>query len=153
MGFECEMPGIEELYLRAWIVPLEGVGSSREKERIGFAPDGEGGWPVQAEVFLELGIQLDVTCIVEKQIQLNVLIAGAPQQGRVECIGLGGYTRLIRPVRVLPLGGLRGQKGFQRSPVFRTGVSPVLLDRVPTRTEPVLVRIPILRHNRRDPFR
>src|SRR5678809_1226222 len=147
------MPGIEELHLRTRIVPLERHGSGWEKERIGFAPDGERGWPVQAEVLLELGIQLDVTCIVEKQIQLNVLIAGTSQQSRVECIGLRGYTRLIGPMRVLPPGGLRGQKGFQRSPIFGTRVSPVLLNRIPARAEPILIRIPILRHNCRDPFR
>ena len=45
MGFKGEMPGVEELHLRARIVPLEGVGSGREKERIGFAPDGERRWP------------------------------------------------------------------------------------------------------------
>ena len=92
MRFECEMPGVEELDLRPRIVPLEGFGPGREKERIGFAPDGERRWPVNAEVFLELGIQLDVTRIVEKQIQLNVLIAGAPLQGRVERIGLWGHA-------------------------------------------------------------
>lgn len=77
MRFECEMPGVEELDLRARIVPLECVGPGREKERIGLAPDGERRRPVGAEVFLKLGIQLDVTRIVEKQIQLNVLISRA----------------------------------------------------------------------------
>ena len=98
------MPGVEEQDLRVRIVPLEGFGPGREKERIGLAPHGECRRPVDAEVFLELGIELDVIRIVEKQIQLNVLIAGAPQQGRVERIGLWGHTRLIGgPVRVLPL--------------------------------------------------
>ena len=39
------------------------------------------------------------------------------------------------------------QSGFQDSG------QPSTLDRVPTRAEPVLIRIPILRHNRGDPFR
>src|SRR5437016_14429135 len=103
MGFECEMPGVEELDLRARIVPLEGFGPGREKERIASAPDCERRWPVDAEVFLELRIQLDVTRIVEKQVQLNIFIAGATQQGRIECIGLWGHARFIGAVRVLPL--------------------------------------------------
>jgi len=87
MCFEGEMPGVEEQDLRVRIVPLEGFVPGREKERIGLAPHGECRRPVDAE-----------------QIQLNVLIAGAPQQGRVERIGLWGHTRLIGgPVRVLPL--------------------------------------------------
>ena len=147
------MPGIEEFDLRARIVSLEGFGSCREKERIGLAPDGERRRSVEAEVILELGIQLDVTRIVEKQIELNVLIAGTRQQGRVECIGLWGHARLVGPVRVLPLRGLRLQKGLQRRPVFGTGVFPVLLDRVSARAEPFLVGIAVLRHNRGDPFR
>jgi len=32
------MSGVEEQYLRARIVPLEGFGPGREKERIGLAP-------------------------------------------------------------------------------------------------------------------
>ena len=38
MCFEGEMSGVEEQYLRARIVPLEGFGPGREKERIGLAP-------------------------------------------------------------------------------------------------------------------
>ena len=71
------MSGVEEQYLRARIVPLEGFGPGREKERIGLAPHGERWRPAGAEVFLKLGIELDVTRIVEKQIQLNVLISRA----------------------------------------------------------------------------
>src|SRR5262245_20566277 len=153
MCFEGKMPGVEEDDLGARVVPREGVGPGWEKERIGFAPHGERRWPVGPEIRLELGIQLDVARVVQKQIQLDLLIPGTRQQRGVERIGLRRHARLLRPVRVLPLGGLRREKGLQRRPVFRRGVSPILLNRVPARAESVLVGIPVLRHNRGDPFR
>ena len=83
MRFERAMSGVEELDLHVRIVTLEGVGPGREKEGIGFPPDRERRRPVSAKILLELGLHLDVAGIVEKQIQLNVLIAGACQQGRI----------------------------------------------------------------------
>ena len=59
------MPGVEEHDLGARVVPLEGVGPGREKERIGFAPHGERRWPVGTEILLELGIELDVARVVD----------------------------------------------------------------------------------------
>src|SRR5262249_40369633 len=112
MCFECKMPGVEEHNLRARVVPREGVGPGREKERIGFAPHGERWWPVGTEILLELGIELDVARVVEKQIQLDLLIAGTRQQRRVERIGFRSNARLLGSVRVLPLGGLRREKGL-----------------------------------------
>ena len=73
------MSGVEEHDLRARVIPLDGIGPGREKERIGFAPHGERRWPVCTEILLELWIELDVARVVEKQIQLDLLIAWTRQ--------------------------------------------------------------------------
>src|SRR5215470_13268336 len=57
-------------------VTLEGLGSGGQEERVVAAPDGQQRWLAGPEVVLELGIQLDVACVVKEEVQLNLVRAG-----------------------------------------------------------------------------
>jgi hypothetical protein len=64
-----------------------------------------------AEVGLYLRIQGDVTGVVEEQVELDFVVAGARQQGRVEGIGLRRNACFVRDaVHILPFHGLRRQE-------------------------------------------
>ena len=68
------MDGIEEMNLGIRIVASECLRSSRHKERIIFSPDRQQRWTSFAEKSLKLRIERDVTCIVQKQIELYFVV-------------------------------------------------------------------------------
>src|SRR5436190_23534732 len=53
---------------------------------------------------------------------------------------------------ILPLRGLRLQEVAQGRAVGGAGLLPVILDRVPTLAQPLLIRIAILRNDSGDPL-
>src|ERR1700690_3824858 len=79
MRFQREMAGVEEANHRTGNVPLEGLGTGRQKERIVLAPYRQQRRPVSAEVILESRIECDVALVVAEQIELDLVGAGARQ--------------------------------------------------------------------------
>src|SRR5438128_6841261 len=75
MCFQSEVASFIEAHFGAGNVAFEGFCARRQKERIVLAPDGEQRRLFRAEVFLELGIERDVARIVQKQIELNLVVA------------------------------------------------------------------------------
>src|SRR5215831_1073658 len=154
MRFQREMAGVEELHLDLRIVPLERLGAGRKEEGVVLAPDRQDRWALGAEVLLELRVQRDVTRVVQEQIELDFVVTGPSKQRRVERIALGRDQRCVRhAVQILPLGCLGLEKVAERRPVLGRGLLPVALDRVPALTEPLLIRVAVLRDDRSDPLR
>src|SRR4029079_3367769 len=149
---EREVARVEQPHFSGWIIPRKGMRSGREKKRIMLPPDGKCRWPMFPKIFLNAWIELHIVPIVEKQIQLNVLVARACQQGAVEGIGLRRNARLVRALRVLPFAGVWRQERSQRVPMLSRRMRPVPLNRIPVRAETFLVRIPILSHDGRNPI-
>src|SRR5271165_3548988 len=75
--FQGEVSGVEELDRGIGIVPLKGFSTWGNEVEIMLAPDRQQRRLRGAEILLKLRIQLHVVGIVEKQVQLNVHIAGS----------------------------------------------------------------------------
>src|SRR5262245_37695266 len=58
-------------------VTLESLRARRQEEGIPVAPDGQQRRLVLTKVLLKLRIQIDITCIVEEQVQLYFMGAGS----------------------------------------------------------------------------
>src|SRR5882724_3291104 len=61
-------------------VAFESFRARRQKERIVLAPDGQQRWLFRTEIFLKLGIERDIARIVQKQIELNLVVPRPRQQ-------------------------------------------------------------------------
>src|SRR3984885_8629741 len=113
MCLDREMPGVEELNLRAGYVLPKGFGSCRHEERIVLAPDRQQGRFRSAKIFLEFRIQLDVRRVIQKQIELNLYVPRAFEQSRIQCVRLRRNTFRIRyTVGVLPTRSARRQNSL-----------------------------------------
>jgi hypothetical protein len=89
MGFQREVARIEELYLRVRIVPLVSLRSRRNEERIVFAPDGQQRRLCLAEILLKRGIKLYIVGVIQKQVELNIHIAGPRINPVIQRVALG----------------------------------------------------------------
>src|SRR5262249_39647677 len=89
-----EVSGIQELNTCIWVVASEGLGACRYEIGIVFPPDREQRRPPFPEIFMEGWVQLHIVCIVEKQIELNVGVAGARHQCSMK--GIAFRRDLIR---------------------------------------------------------
>src|SRR5581483_5985157 len=76
MSFERKMASVVEAYLGARNVTLECFRTGRQEERIALAPDRKQRRPVCAEIFLEFGIERDIAGIIQKQVELDRIVAG-----------------------------------------------------------------------------
>src|SRR5215471_600146 len=151
--FEREVPGVEQMHFRLRIVPTERLGTLRKEERIVLAPNSEQRRTVGAEIRLELRVQRDVAGVVEKQVELNLIIAWASQQSAVERIGFGHNQGFVgNAVEILRFGCVWSEEIFQSSAVGWRWVLPVLLNRVPTLAQPFFVGVAVLGNDRRDPL-
>jgi hypothetical protein len=83
LALQREMTGIEQMNFRIWIVALERFSAGRQEERIILAPDREKRWPLRAKILLKFRVERDVALIVTKQIELDLVIAGSSELGRV----------------------------------------------------------------------
>src|SRR5262245_63254325 len=70
---EGEVPRLEERDLRVLDVSLESLRACGHEERISVAPDGQQRRLVLAKVLLELRIHIDITRVVEEQVQLYLM--------------------------------------------------------------------------------
>src|SRR5215510_10027520 len=72
---DCEMTGIEELDLCVRQVFSKSFGSRRNEKRIILAPDRKQ-WRLRlAKIFLKFRIERYIRCVIEKQVELNTLVA------------------------------------------------------------------------------
>jgi hypothetical protein len=99
-------------------------------------------------------IERDVAGVVQKQIELNLFVAGTRQKSRIQLVCFRGNQRFVRhAVRVLRLSGLGSEKRPQHQAILLRRLLPVLLNRVPTLAETFFIRVAILRDDRRDSLR
>ena len=83
------MTGIQEFDHGVGIVAAIGFGAGRDEENIVLAPDRERRRFRIAEIGLKFRVERNVARIIEKQIQLNFIIAGAPEQRKIERLESG----------------------------------------------------------------
>src|SRR5262245_43997597 len=89
VGFQREVPRVEEADDRTRNIALERLGASGQEERVVLAPHRKQRRSVGAEVVLELRVQRDIAGVVEEQVELDLVVAGPSEQRRVERIALG----------------------------------------------------------------
>src|SRR5262249_34972297 len=119
MGFQREVPRIEEADDRTRNIALERLGARRQEERVVLAPRREQRRPVLAEVVLELGIQREIAGVIEEEVELDLVVAGPREQRRVERIALRRDQGLVlHTMRVLPLGHLGREQLAERRAVL-----------------------------------
>ena len=70
-----KMAGVVEEDLGIGDVAPESLCAARQEERIVFAPYGEQRRPLLPKIFLKLRVQRDIIGVVEKEIELDVLVA------------------------------------------------------------------------------
>src|SRR5258705_3087664 len=87
-----KVAGVEESHFRAWNVALERLCARRQEERVVLAPNRQEGRLVLAEVLLKSRIKRDVALVVAKQVQLDLIGAGAGQIEVVERIAVRRHT-------------------------------------------------------------
>src|SRR5262245_11271549 len=86
---QCEVSGIEKLDTRIWVVAEEGLGACRQEIGIVLPPDREQRRPPFPKIVVEGWVQLHVVCVVKKQIELNVGVAGSRHQRSIKRIAFG----------------------------------------------------------------
>src|SRR5262249_21252819 len=119
-AFEREMTGVEKVDFRVRMVALECLRTGRQEERIVLAPYGEKRRPLGADVFLEFGIERDVTLIIAEQVELDIVVTGAGEERRIQGPGIRRQQlRRRHAVGVLPLGGFGLEKSAQRRTILR----------------------------------
>src|ERR1700746_1952800 len=141
------------MYLSVRIVAFERFGARRQEERIAVAPDRERWWLLAAKVFLEFGVERNVAGIIQKQVQLNLIIARSTQKSGVKFVGFGWNQRGIRDaVEILGLGRLRREEFAQGCAVLRGWLLPIFLDRIPTLAQTFFISVAVLRNDGGDPL-
>src|SRR5215467_1470504 len=145
MCFEREMSGIEELNLRVRYVFPKCFCSRRNEERIILAPDRQQRRFRLAEIFLKLRIKLYVRAVIQKQIELDLLVPRAFEECRVQRVCLRRHSLRIRyAVGVLPAGSSGCQNTLTENiPILCRRCSPIFSDWAPRIAQAFLVSIPI----------
>ena len=77
MRLQRKVAGIQELDSGARNVATKRFGARRDKVEIVLAPDRQQWRLRRTEILLKFRIELHVVCVIEKQIELNVYVAGA----------------------------------------------------------------------------
>src|SRR5215472_8477793 len=128
-----KMAGVKELNLRTRQVFPKSFGSCGNEERIILAPDREQRRLRLAEILLEFRIELYVRGIIQKQIELDVFIAGTLQQSSVQSIGFRrDDLRISNSMRVLPACAFKGQQGVADNlAVLGVWLRPIAPNRIP----------------------
>src|ERR1700677_1540277 len=109
------MPGVQELDGGVWNISSERFCTRRDEEWIVSAPYREQRRLRLPEIFLESRVQLDVVCIVEKQIQLNIHVTGARDHRSVKRVPpRRDNIRVWHPCCVLPFDFV-GAESFPHS--------------------------------------
>src|SRR5262249_14439171 len=153
MRLQGKVSRVVKMHLGIRVITLKGLGTRRKKERIVFAPNRKHRWPFRSEIFLELGIESYVACVIQEQIELDLVIPGTCQESRVELVRFRRKQRRVRhSVRVLPLGRRRLEEFTQGRAIFCAWFFPILLDGVPTFAQPFCVSVAVLRDDGRDSF-
>ena len=79
VGFQREVTRVVEMHLSVGVVALEHFSARGQEKWIIFAPDSQQGWLLYAEILLELGIERNITGIVQKEVKLDFVVAGPCQ--------------------------------------------------------------------------
>ena len=101
--------------------------SRGNEERIVLAPNRKQRRFRLAKIFLKFRIELYVRCVIQKQIELNLFVAWAFEQSRVQCVRLRREHSpgLATPCGVLPARSARSQNALaEYVPIFGRGCMP-----------------------------
>src|SRR6266850_89453 len=132
MRFKGEMSRVKKLNPGLRNIPLERLRTSRQKERIVFAPDSQERWLIPAEVFLKLGIQRHVVRVVLEKIELHIVGPRTSQIKVVERTTVGRYqTQVGDTMRVLERGRFRLEEGAQSVAIVLRRILPVGANGIP----------------------
>src|ERR1700733_3923081 len=140
------MTGIEKLYRGVWIVPTESLGPRRNEIKIASAPNGEQRRSRRTEIILERRVESHVVGIVEKQVELDVRVAGTRHQRGVERVALGrDHFRVRDSHGVFALDPFGIQPFAYRFAILSRGVFPITANGRPGRAESFFVGVAVLR--------
>src|SRR6185437_10748872 len=136
MRFRCKVAGIQKLNLRVRQVFAIRFGSRWDEKGIVFTPDCEEGRLVHPKIRLKLRIEFYVGRVVQKQIKLDLLIARAFEQRRVQSVRFRRYALWIcDSVRVLPASSFKRKNIVaEHLSVLWRGFGPIFSDRAPSIT-------------------
>src|SRR5262249_36643144 len=84
LAFQREVTGVEQVDFGVRVVALEGLGAGRQEKRIVLPPYRQKRGPPSAYVLLEFGIERDIALVIAKQIELDLVIAGAREERGVQ---------------------------------------------------------------------
>ena len=130
--FEREVSCRKQLDGGIWDIAPKGFSARRNEVRVKFSPDSEQWRPCAAEVLLERGIELHVVGVVQKQVKLDVNVAGTRKQRRVERVAFGPDQLGIRDADgVLVTDTFGIETGAYGVAVLLRGLTPVALDGLP----------------------
>ena len=140
------MSGVEEADVRIGKIAPKCFGARRQKEWIVLAP----GRQERRLMFGEIGVKLRVQChvarVIEKQVELDFVIARPRQKGGIKRIGFRRNQLLVKDaLDILPPGGFRREEGAKSCAVRRRRLAPIGLDRIPSLTESNLIGVAVLR--------
>src|SRR5260370_42660921 len=82
--FEREVARVIEMDFRVRVISPERLRAAGQEERVAIAPDSQQWRPLCAEIFLELWIESDVARIIQKEVEMDLVIAGTRQQRGAE---------------------------------------------------------------------
>ena len=74
MGFQCEMPCIEEMEFTVGEIAAEGLCARGTEDFVVLAPGDEQRWLMRAEVLLKRRIAVEVELVVPEQLQLDSVV-------------------------------------------------------------------------------
>src|SRR5262249_8993111 len=121
-----EVARIEELDYGAGNIALERLSTGRQEKGIVLSPRRQEAWFVSAEGVLESRVERDVALVIAKQVQLNLVCAGAGQIEVVERIAVRrNRSHVTHTVRVLPARRLRNEEAAERFAVGRRRLLPI----------------------------
>src|SRR5438105_2553845 len=100
---------------------------------------------MRPQVLLKAGVELDIGTVGAKQIELDLVLAGAIQEMLVEGEALGRDGLWCGDaVGVLPTRGISLEEGSQGSAIVRRWHLPVALDGIPALAEALQVGVAVL---------
>ena len=101
------MSGIKESNFGIRNVASVRLGASREEEWIDLAANSEQRWPMDAEIFLECGVERHVGSVVEDQIKLDLLSTRARHVRNIQRITVWRDALRVGSVTILKVANRR----------------------------------------------
>src|SRR5580698_3074063 len=153
VGLQGKMPRIEHVGLKILQIAAVGRSTRSREDKVILAPDNQRGWLELAEEFLKGRIERHIGAVVIKQIELNLVVAGAIQAKLVQRPSRGVQkTSVLHTIFILPPRRLRGNQESNSFPILRSRILPVFLNRIPELQKTLIVCVAVLNDERLNAF-